>query len=659
MAKKKQKLFWGNTAPARKQVQIAKEVRITEAQHESLMHHLKLRLQMGAAARDQVITSYEHIDREIACYLKLDADDQKRARDTKMGKGIKPWDIGIPLALVQIDEAITYLLQVTAPDQSMYGATAPKDKQQLAAGFAALMNLHADQFGHYLAYARMFFDMLKYNFGGSECDWVDRYGNAIEAKGSAGLSRDVRKNVVVASGNELDPIDPYNFLYDSAVPAVKLCTDGEFYAKVRIYTEFRIRKMAAEGKLFGIDRFINGGYSECTYWKPRPLIRGTGENPNGDSGMNWVGILSMTQGQEIKGFELVTITAWIVPSEWGLSNADEYQIWRFKIAQGRFITDAVPLDNAHGLLPIAIARPWDDGFEMQTKSFAEHLLPYQRFSSFQLNVHQRSARKKLYGIMIYDKNVVPLMEQADLLGGKVPANPTAQGTGDISKSVHYVNDGPDTQNTLKDVEAMANLMQKILPTDMLRQVADLERATKYQAAATVQGANRRNLKIAKVIDKQALVRLRHMQMYNVYQYQDQMEVLTPQGELVQVKPIDLIGQNIEFTIADGLRGLDRLLLIETLKDVINVIVQNPEAAAQVDVLQAINYFTSMIGDNTDFTQFRIKSPMDKLPPDQRTFAFQLLQQYMAAQQGQGAGGQAGASASASGQQMALPQPGMQ
>lgn len=629
-------------APAK--IQLAEDLSITESNHQRLLEYVTKRLQMGKQARDQIVPAYEAIDKEIACYLRLDEDDRRRMVDTRLGKGIKPWDVGIPLALVQIDEAITYLLQVCAPDQSMYGATAPKEKQQLATGFASLMNQHDQQFGHYLAYARMFFDQLKYNFGGNVCDWVVQYGNTISPDTATGLSRNVQKNVVVAMGNCLEPIDPYNILWDVSVPAVELPTKGEFFATVAPQTEFRVRKMAAEGKIFGIDRFISQSQPAATYYYTRPNIRGTESgNASDSSGFNWVGVLQMMSGNEIAGFEFVNLRCWLVPKDFGLSSVNEYQIWQLTLAQGKYIVAARPLDNAHGMLPIALGRPWDDGFESQTKSYAEHLLPYQRFSSFQLNVHQRASRKKLYGVTIYDRNIVPLMEQADLLGGKVAANPSPAGQQyDMSKAVHYINDGPDTANTLKDIQSMADLMQKILPTDMLRQVADLERATKYQAAATVQGANRRNLKIAKILDKQCLSRLRQMQMFNIFQYQDAIEVLSPEGELVKVEPLKLMGQNIEFTISDGLRGLDRLLLIETIKDVLTTIVQSQQAAAQVDIVAAINYYTSMIGDNTDFTQFKLKSPIDALPPEQKNLAYQLLQQYAAQQKGQGgpAGGPA-------------------
>ena len=51
----------------------------------------------------------------------------------------------------------------------------------------------------------------------------------------------------------------------------------------------------------------------------------------------------------------------------------------------------------------------------------------------------------------------------------------------------------------------------------------------------------------------------------------------------------------------------------------------------------LNYYTSLIGDPTDFNMFKIKTPFDALTPDQKAQAFQLLQ--AAGQQPTGNNGQ--------------------
>ena len=188
------------------------------------------------------------------------------------------------------------------------------------------------------------------------------------------------------------------------------------------------------------------------------------------------------------------------------------------------------------------------------------------------------------------------------------------------------NDAPDTQNTLTDVAAMDDLMQKVLPTDMLKQVASLERATKYQAAATVQGGNRRNLKIAKIINIQCFEGVRQMQMYNIFQFQESVEMLDQNGKLTEIDPSKFRESGIESDISDGLKGLDRLMIIEHFKDVINMMLQSQLAMERIDIIAIIDYWTSLIGDKTDFTQFKFNDILDQLTGEERQLAIQMVEQ---------------------------------
>ena len=88
---------------------------------------------------------------------------------------------------------------------------------------------------------------------------------------------------------------------------------------------------------------------------------------------------------------------------------------------------------------------------------------------------------------------------------------------------------------------------------------------------------------------------------------------------------------MEFTISDGLRGLDKLILVETIKELLTLLVQNPNTALEYDIAAVIYYVTTLIGDHTSFAQFRFENEFDKLPPDQKEIAFQLLQKAMATQ----------------------------
>lgn len=622
---------------------VGKDIKLSNDQYYALLKHCTSRLDIGKLSRERYIEIFKNIDREYYSWLKHDADDQKRKRDNARGIGVKPVDQKLSLLFSQIDEAATYLLSVLAPDEALYSATAPKNKQGVAKAFATLMNQHAQVFGHFRQYALFLLQAMKYNFSGFGVNWVERTGNQI-VNDNAG--QPVVKNAIVASGNEIVAFDPYNLLLDPSVNPVDLAEKGEYFGITDVATEFRLRKAAVDEGLLNVDEFVNeqNAFSWKPYYVEKPFVRNDVVATN-DMRTDWFSLLGYNSDskESAVGFEITTGFFWLIPAKFGLSKSTNYEIWRIVIGADKVILHAKHMDNAHGMLPCNIAVPYEDNFGWQTKGGAERLIPHQQFASFVMNSHQRAVRKRLYGLTFYDAQRMPAMAQddVDLMGGKVPFNSNGQDV-DVNKLVKQFSDGPDTTGTLQNVAMVGELMQDIMPTKMQQQVAGLDRATQYQAAAVVQSASRRNLKTAKIVDSQAMQRGRTMQMLNIQQKQEAIEILVEGGEMVSINPREFRETKLEFEISDGLKGIDRLALIMNIKEVLNSVLQSQQAAGQLDVVGIINYWTSLLGDNTDFSQFKIASPLDQLPADQRNLAFQLLQQYAAQQEAQQQGGGAGA-----------------
>lgn len=599
---------------------------ITAKQHEELVEHLVAKLKFSKQMRDSQADKFETIDRKIYGYLVLDADDEKRERDNQKGYGVKPTDTVLPLTQVQIDDAITFLIEVLGYDNDLYGAIAPKDKQAIATAFASVMNEHASKFSHLIQLNKFLFDSFKYNFAGLIPEWEQTSGNKIKNGIGSGVETEYG---VVYEGNKLTAVDPYNFFYDVSVKPTELHNEGEFFATADVYSEFKIRKMEADGKIFGIDNFIDDNNYNIKYYRVKPIIRA---DLNSNNSTSWLSMLSADEDStSAVGIELIKFYIWLQPKKFGLGTSEKQSIYRVTLANGTQVVRIQEMSNAHGLLPIGITMPWEDGFKEDTKSYAEILLPLQTFASAQMNTHQKANRKALYGLTFYNKNVINLDDNYDPIASKIPVNVPPDF--DMRKAIVQFRDTPDTANTLRDIAMVAELMQQILPTDILKQVAGLERATQYQAASTVQGANRRNLKIAKIINGQAFSIVKHIQMYNILQYQKSMEILTPEGELIEANVQDFRDTKIEFAISEGLKGLDKLSMIMNIKEVLNSVLQSQQANQQLNVVEIIDYWTSMLGDKTDFSQFKFKSEIDKLTPEQKDLAFQLLQRAMQAQQG--------------------------
>ena len=635
MATKKQFSFTSQTMA--KKVAVAADISISYKQYDMLLQHINDRLKLAAAVRDKYAETYEMVDKEYHLYLRLDAEDKKRDSDNKRGAGVKPTDTKLSLLFSQIDEALTYLLTLLAPEEAIYNAMARKDKQDVAKAFATLMNTHAEQFHHYRSLALFLLDCLKYNIGAHGVEWTKVTGNKLRNDDMQpnGISTE---RTIVAAGNELTCFDPYQLLLDPSVNPVDVPHLGEYFGFSAYATAFRYKFMVANGNYMEdqTKAFLKTSPG-IHYYRPHPVVvpnKGTGTGT-----VDFYALLTARSGADsdaAKAYEYTRCCFWINPKEFGLSNQNEFQIWRFTLGGCTHILMAEHMENAHALLPLNIAQPFEDHFSMEGKGIAERLIPYQNFGSFVLNTHQRAARKKLYGLTVFDEQKIPLLksDDTDMAGGKIAANGAGQDL-DLNKAIRQFNDAPETSGTLEQIEMVHRLMQDILPTNMTQQVAGLERATQYQAAALVQSANKRNLKIAKIINAQAMDRSRMMQMMNIFQFQEQIDLVNPDGTLTTADPKQFREAGIVFSISDGLKGLDRMAMILSMKEMLNSILQSAPAQQQFDIVAIVDYYTSLLGDNTDFKQFKLQSPIDGLSIEEKNMAFQLLQAAMQQQQGQG------------------------
>ena len=132
----------------KQRIQIGLNLYISAENEKKLVDAMKKRLEFGNEIRKVLTDRMAKIDKELGGYIILDKDDKERKKDTEKGRGPKPYDVNIPFVDAQIDDAVTYMLSVMAPDIGMYTALASKDKQETAQGFPILLTQQAEVFAH-------------------------------------------------------------------------------------------------------------------------------------------------------------------------------------------------------------------------------------------------------------------------------------------------------------------------------------------------------------------------------------------------------------------------------------------------------------------------------------------------------------------------------
>lgn len=542
-----------------------------------------------------------------------DDDEKKMLADLKEGKSVRPVDRNFGFGVSQLDEAETYMMTLYAPEMDIFTSLSTAELQVMGNALAGEINKQGKHAGHYRNLDLFVKNALRYNFGALGCFWEQHQG--IVFKGTNG---EVTKQLgTVWEGNYLQSFDAYNFFYDTSHSPVDLPKRGEFFGWVKPISGFTALREAQQGKIAGVGRFVNTTGVTYTlvnefYIKPPELKECPSKTDKTDFVSDLSGGAISSAKNSVPGLERVHFIGWIDPALFGnyipaKSKAGILELWRFDIVNSKFLTLAQKLENTHGMLPVVISTPAEDSTGSGQQSPAESLIPMQQFCSFLLNSHQTATRKALGGITLFDPTRVPLGELpiGDLIGAKIPVNPGVSGQG-VDSGLKQISDVPETIGNLQQIGNILELMQKILPTDMLKQVTDLQRATRFQAAAVVMSSNKRNLKMARVIYDQALTTLALMLVYNVYANLLQIEYRDPATKQITQMPVaNLVNSKLEYDIGTGIRGLDRLTILENIKEILNYAIQSSQANQRIDIVKLLDYATSLTGDKTDFNAFEL------------------------------------------------------
>ena len=579
--------------------------------YKKLFHLLDINLKAANEVRQPFTTRIRQIDMQLSGFIKMSKEDKKRHADNLAGKPPKPTKHNLSMTASQIDDFVTFLLNVFAPEGNLFEAISHSSKQNLANGLANFLNEQGEYAQYYRHLSKACRNMAAYNMGGWFVNWERDNGILFEPQNDGSVAK---KEGVVWEGNRMLSIDMYNFLWDPTVHPVDLAVKGEFFAFVEAATEHQLRKMAHMKQIEDVEDIINkvpqdvGGNIE-SYWECKPTLRH--ENETSTASHDWLmdltGEAGATTGKP--AYELIHYFGWMRGKDYNLDASEDLNLYHITIANGNRIANIHKLENSHGMLPVAIACPIEDDNGIEQRTYAEQLLPLQNFASFLLNTHQDATRKSLYGVTVYNPTVFPGfsdMHGDDLTSGLIPIQNAGYDV-DVRKHIYQFNDAPETGQNLAQVGQVDEFMQRILPTDLLRQVANLDRATMYQAAATVQSANRRSYKIARVIASQAITVLKMLMIYNVFGNLKSFEYFDENGQRIPANIATVLKENVELDVGSGLKGLDRLMMVQVLETILSLILQSQAALEEIDILSLLNYFTSLAGDKTNLKQFR-KTP---------------------------------------------------
>lgn len=652
---------------------------LSKEHHDSLLDTLMQLIAPAEHTRTQLCSRYDRITRDLAGFLQLRTRSEELAKKGAAGETTAVPDQRFPLAAGHAENIVTEVINTLFPARTMYGSTVLEpEEQDVAKSMVALLNHHGQTFSHYPEYALAIWDAVVYNLTVLVYDW--------RVDASRVRERGEQKRVVVREGNTVKRGDPYNVLLDWSVEMADYAHDAHFFADVTRVSFHTAHRKLLEGQWFGpaevvkklrSTEFKDGkvklsesamgmpfydGYRTLLgavrsqfgsgmnmLYKERPSLRPTSYfvSDCGDGGRENTAF-SLEQYMNVGernsdaspacANELLRVFCRIVPKDFGLSSSDEMAVWRFEILNGTWIVRAEEQLNAHGLIPVGACSPRSMDGELNSKSIAEQLVPFQDWISNVYNLYVKEMRKSVNnGMVMYDPKRVKLDEMLDPTSGWIPVSvpeddETAQDR-TVSSAVYRLQDAAPRNTTINDIAQVEQMMQAVMPTAQLESMSSLNRAVDHQSRTVANAAGRRTFHLAREISEKAVAPGMFIMTRNIVSNQSAIKLPGAGGTVTEINPEIFQDTDMKLMVSDGLRGVDNVSIANRVENMIRYALQSRRVQTEVDVLKMIAYLLHLEGANFSLEQFKYESPLDALGEEEKNMAFQLYQQAVAQAQG--------------------------
>lgn len=602
-------------------------------------------------------------------------------------------DTRYPKALGHLNSIAISVMQVLFPARQMYGSVELNaKKQQETAAIVAAMNTHAKQYRHYTAMARVIMDSLALNVGIVSNSWETQKAKfGAKAVSSTNVTRESSIKTV-HEGTKLRHCDPLNTILQPGVNAEDYQFDAQYYAIIEQVNYFDLLRKSEAGEIsFGKDHkgllrsmaqatpredarvksnskipFYNhlgsdfgmGGGSGLGAGKlglyrnrpnmHRPILANAENRPDIKAAKcfdyakfaNDGDVINYEEDRPDCCNELMTLVVRGLPEDFGQqADAEDsaMKLFEFKILNGSTIVGIKEIGTAHGMMNISITRPLSELGRNVSLSMSEKLLPFQEAASSLMNTFVRQARGSANnGMTYYIEEVMNKNSVLDPSTGMVPLSLEEMkklGIKDIRAAVQSVGGrSPDT-SVLTGIDQLGARMQDVVPTDAISQMAGLNRPVQHQSRRLAELQNLHVYALARTIHEELMTPTTHMHTQDTLAFQKEINIVGPSGAVRKIDPSVFANVDLDVAVSDGMRGLDTLSISDRLEKILQYAFQSRRVQNDIDVVALTNYLLQMDGANVDMDMFRYENEFDKLSPEAKEQAFQMLQQAAAEQGG--------------------------
>lgn len=545
-----------------------------------------------------------YYQRDLA-YNRLPERKAKEDADTPVDE--KEYDkLVVPVVLSQVKSIQAALNGIFTSRTPIFQAIAGKEFNDEANIINALNTRYARLWQWRRNLSLALSDGVKYNIFGCEVDWKE-HKRFVYVNGPADKPNEKKLTETVWAGTAITRIDPYNLIFDARVIPAEMHMYGEFAGSVEFYSKARFEKFWQENRTFlftdNKPAITANTLAKRNYFVPS---LGTGSDARVDNGTDWSTFWDSQQRQNNAnnanysyGVEVLRLFVRIIPADFQINvpDAKRLQIWKLIFAGDRLV-HASPYQANHNFLPILLGQPSEDGLGYQTRSVAESVEDIQKLASSLWNAEIEATRRVVSDRGIYDPSLVaPKHMNNPNSSAKIPMRRAAYNVRPADTYYQIPYNDPALGARLQQSSAAFAFANQVTGRNPVAQGQFVKgNKTNEQFQESMAASEARIIDMAIMLEDQFFGPLKYMLLENILEHQKPEELYDSETQaLLKVNPDRLRDAVLEFEVADGLFGADKLAGLTAFVQSFQASLAIPAIAAEYDVPGAIGYIAELSG----------------------------------------------------------------
>jgi len=533
--------------------------------HEKLLSALNDRIKRGYASGREARENARKLDHLQTAYvpsdtkmniLELDADPKA------------PFDVVIPVSRANLDTMVAFAgNQFFGDGSNMYPLDARSDPESIvkAAKMERLLHMQSQWFQHKLSHFTSLRDSFLYGMSCKVPVWAKhKRRNAVTEEVSEVLYELLKDTVpgvspgdviryledeVYHEGSELKNVDFYSLIIDPYA-TLNEYQKAEFLGFWERTNAMDILKRESDPE----ERLFNGKYAYdlCKQSSGRSTTQWTKESGRFDR-------IGVDDESEVPGhpdtnttnpLDIANLFWTLIPSEWGLSDSDQPEIWSFKVSGDEVILAADNTEYDSGGYQMLFDGPQTCGYDMFPVSSLAATFGLHQFIDWKVRMHYWNASRCNNSEVIFDSSVLNADDwKASGPGKMVRLRRPLVGDETIQKFYHQIQLQDFTGDYPSHVQAMMNFGEYVTGTNAMMQ-GDMsglpDRPTQFGMQAAQQAGSSRLGKDCQTITEQSYYELVRRLCHNNTQFMEHEMVVNILGSRYEEKI------RVELGLAQGL-----------------------------------------------------------------------------------------------------------